>query len=89
MGGNEVRTNRVLAWLLMSPRVLSETGSMQGIPLGEGNAGQVEPTEPKVSGSNPDGRVSRSACGHTSAHLDDCSSRSVTSVAPTSGIPSV
>jgi hypothetical protein len=60
-GGNEVGTNRVPSWLLLSPRVLSELGALQGIPHGKGNAGQVErpSTEPKVSGSNPDGRAQR------------------------------
>jgi hypothetical protein len=59
-GGNEVGTNRVLTWPLVSAHVTSRNVALQAIsdedwdcvPLG------LPPTEPKVRGSNPLGRAS-------------------------------
>jgi hypothetical protein len=62
-GGNQVGTNRVPSWPLMSPRVTPENGGVQAIPRGERGARLLgrPPTEPKVTGSNPVGRAPRTA----------------------------
>jgi Protein of unknown function DUF86 len=62
-GGNEVGTNRVPSWLSVSARVPSEWLAVQRIPDKDQDCGPLgrPPTEPKVSGSNPDGRAARIA----------------------------
>jgi hypothetical protein len=49
-GGNEVGTNRVLAWPLVSARVTAEVRCLQAIPAGNRVLAPVgrPPTEPKV-----------------------------------------
>ena len=58
-GGNQVGTNRVPSWPLVSPRVTRENGGVQAIPRGERGSRLLgrPPTEPKVTGSNPVGRA--------------------------------
>jgi hypothetical protein len=62
-GGNEVGTNRVSSWLPVSARVPAEWVAVQRIPDEDRDCGPLgrPPTEPKVSGSNPDGRAFRTA----------------------------
>ena len=54
-------TDRVPAWPLVSSHVTSRITSLQAIPRGNRHHGRVgpPPTEPKVRGSNPLGRVTR------------------------------
>jgi hypothetical protein len=63
-GGNEVGTNRVRGWPLVSAPVTSKMASLQAIARGHRRSGRLgrPPTEPKVTGSNPLGRVSVLAC---------------------------
>jgi hypothetical protein len=63
-GGNEVGTNRVRGWRLVSAHVTSKMASVQAIARGHRRSGRLgrPPTEPKVRGSNPLGRVSVLAC---------------------------
>ncbi len=70
-GGNQVGTNRVPSWPLMSLRVTPENGGVQAIPRGERGSRLLgrPPTEPKVTGSNPVGRVSESRCQRKSGRL--------------------
>jgi hypothetical protein len=58
-GGNEVGTNRVPSWLSVSARVSPEWVALQPISDEDRDCGPLgrPPTEPKVSGSNPDGRA--------------------------------
>jgi hypothetical protein len=62
-GGNEVGTNRVRGWLLVSAHVTSKMASLQAIARGHRRFGWLgrPPTEPKVRGSNPLGRVKERA----------------------------
>jgi hypothetical protein len=59
-GGNEVGTNRVRRWPLVSGHVTSKMVSLQAIARGHRRFGRLgrPPTEPRVRGSNPLGRVS-------------------------------
>jgi hypothetical protein len=61
--GTRVGTKRVLAWPRVAARVTPGNASVQALPRGNRDSGQVErpPTEPKVRGSNPLGRAEEGA----------------------------
>jgi hypothetical protein len=68
--GTAVGTNRVASWLLVSAHVPSEWAAVQRIPDEDRDCGPLgrPPTEPEVSGSNPDRRAHRR--GSTESNLE-------------------